>query len=518
MMYAAQYWEPLSDVQARAPGWVASAQPTCLLAYNEPDNTGANGGSNTSTNDVLGAWPYIQALNVPIVSPACATTYGDWMYNFYTMIAANNYRVDYTAVHMYQNPDASALIGNLQNVFNTWGRPVWLTEFSPVQWSSTATRTWSEQSDYNFLAEFMWIAEDNVWFKRYAIFPFSGTPSANPWDIDDHRGDFFLADGATLTPYGELYATWDANRTVQTRTPYLIHNLATSFRLTATNSSSAPQSSSIRVRDASAQWALLPAQTANRYYIISLIDGRRLRDSSGTINLAPVGTTGTAVEWWFNGPDGKGYYYIDNTAASRSVRATGTAPAVSFSMINDPAPSTATQWRLVKPYQPVTIATATPPVVSVTYSNSSAQLTWSGNGSFYNVYRSTTSGGSYVQIASLSRNNSFSDGNLQNGSTYYYLVSALNILGEQSAYSTEVVARPASNDSQPVNFYLASNGAKNGIQFNWATDHIGWRLMINTNSLSQPNWIAVTNSETTNQMWLPMDSSQAGVFFRLVYP
>ena len=518
MMYAAQYWEPLSDVQARAPGWVASAQPTCLLAYNKPDNTGANGGSNTSTNDVLGAWPYIQALNVPIVSPACATTYGDWMYNFYTMIAANNYRVDYTAVHMYQNPDASALIGNLQNVFNTWGRPVWLTEFSPVQWSSTATRTWSEQSDYNFLAEFMWIAEDNVWFKRYAIFPFSGTPSANPWDIDDHRGDFFLADGATLTPYGELYATWDANRTVQTRTPYLIHNLATSFRLTATNSSSAPQSSSIRVRDASAQWALLPAQTANRYYIISLIDGRRLRDSSGTINLAPVGTTGTAVEWWFNGPDGKGYYYIDNTAASRSVRATGTAPAVSFSMINDPAPSTATQWRLVKPYQPVTIATATPPVVSVTYSNSSAQLTWSGNGSFYNVYRSTTSGGSYVQIASLSRNNSFSDGNLQNGSTYYYLVSALNILGEQSAYSTEVVARPASNDSQPVNFYLASNGAKNGIQFNWATDHIGWRLMINTNSLSQPNWIAVTNSETTNQMWLPMDSSQAGVFFRLVYP
>ena len=518
MMNAAQYWEPLSDIQSRAPGWVASAQPTCLLAYNEPDNSVAAGGSNTSTNDVLGAWPYIQALNVPIVSPACANTYGDWMYNFFTMIAASNYRVDYTAVHMYQTPNASALISNLQNVYNTWGRPVWITEFSPVDWNGN--QSWTENDDYNFLAEFMWMAEDNVWLKRYAIFPFSGTNPNPPYAsvTAGYRGNFFLADGATLAPYGELYATWDANRTLQTRTPFLIHNLATSFRLISTNGFSAPQPATIYTREAAAQWALLPAQTANRYYIISLKDGRRLRDSGGTINLAPVSTTGTAVEWWMNGPDSKGYYYIDNTAASQSVRATGTAPAISFSMINDPAPSTATQWRLIKPFQPVTIATATPPVVGITYSNQSTQLTWSGNGSFYNVYRSTTSGSGYVQIASLITSNSFSDGNLQNGSTYYYLVNALNILGEQFAYSTEVVARPASNDSQPVNFYLASNGAKNGIQFNWATDHIGWRLMINTNNLSQPNWIAVTNSETTNQMRLPMDTSQAGVFFRLVYP
>jgi hypothetical protein len=518
MMNAAQYWEPLSDIQSRAPGWVASAEPTCLLAYNEPDNTAANGGSNTSTNDVLGAWPYIQALNMPIVSPACANTYGDWMYNFYTMIAANSYRLDYTAVHLYQTPNASALISNLQNVYNTWGRPVWLTEFSPVDWNGN--QGWTENDDYNFLAEFMWMAEDNVWLKRYAIFPFSGTNPNPPYTsvTAGYRGNFFLADGATLAPYGELYATWDANRTLQTRTPFLIQNLGTSFRLTSTNSFSAPQPATIYMRDASAQWALLPAQTANRYYIISLKDGRRLRDSSGNINLAPIGTTGTTVEWWMNGPDSKGYYYIDNTAASQSVRATGTAPAISFSMINDPAPSTATQWRLVKPYQPVTIVTAAPPVVSITYSNSSAQLTWLGNGSFYNVYRSTASGSGYVQIASLITSNGFSDGNLQNGSTYFYLVSALNILGEQSAYSAEVAARPASSDSQPVNFYLASKGAQNGIQFNWATDHIGWRLMINTNNLSQPNWIAVTNSETTNQMWLPNDSSQAGVYFRLVYP
>ena len=306
MMNAAQYWEPLSDIQARAPGWVASAEPTCLLAYNEPDNTGANGGSNTSTNDVLGAWPYIQALNLPIVSPACANTFNSWMYNFYTMIAANNYRVDYTAVHMYQPPNASALIGNLQTVYTTWGRPVWLTEFSPVDWNQN--QGWTEDDDYNFLAEFMWLAEGNEWLKRYAIFPFSGTNPNPPYTsvTAGYRGNFFQSDGATLTPYGELYATWDANTNLQTRTPYLIHNLGTSFRLTSTNGFNMPQSATIYSRDATAQWALLPSPTANQYYIISLNDGRRLRNNSGTLDLAPFGTTGAAVQWWMNGPDSKG--------------------------------------------------------------------------------------------------------------------------------------------------------------------------------------------------------------------
>jgi hypothetical protein len=515
MMNAAQYWEPLSDIQSRAPGWVASAEPTCLLAYNEPDNSAANGGSNTSTNDVLGAWPYIQALNMPVVSPACATTYGDWMYNFFSLIASNNYRVDYTAVHLYQQPNASALIGNLQTVYNTWGRPVWLTEFSPVDWN--ANQGWTEDDDYNFLAEFMWLAEGNEWFKRYAIFPFSGTNPNPPYTsvTAGYRGNFFQADGVTLTPYGELYATWDANTNLQTRTPFLIHNLGTSFRLTSTNGFSAPQPATIYTRDASAQWALLPSPTANQYYIISLKDGRRLRNNGGTPNLAPVGTTGTAVQWWMNGPDSKGYYYIDNLSASQSIRATGTAPAISFSMINDPAPSTATQWRLVKPYQPVTIITSAPPLVNIAYSSQSAQLTWTGNGSFYNVYRSTTSGGGYVKIVNLTTNNSYYDATLLNGLAYYYVVTALNILGEESSYSMEVVAHPASTVVQPISYTLLNNG----LQISWPADHVGWRLTINTSNLSDPSaWNTVINSTMTNEVWLPIDMAQSNVFFRLIYP
>jgi hypothetical protein len=518
MIYAAQYYEPLSDAQSRAAGWRNSPQPNYLLAYNEPDNSVANGGSNTSTNDVIAQWPQIEALDLPIVSPACANTFDAWQDSFFSLIAANNYRVDYTAAHEYVPPNASSLLGELYSLYTTFGRPVWLTEFSPVDWSGN--QGWTEDDDYNFLAEFMWTAESDEWLKRYSIFPFSGTNPNPPYTsvTAGYRGNFFQADGTTLTPYGELYSTWDGNTNLQIRTPYLIHNLGTSFRLTSTNAA-APLPATIYTRDATAQWALLPSPVTNLYYVISLNDGRRLRNNGGTPDLAPYGTTGTAVEWFLKGPNSLGYYYLDNLPASQNIQATGTAPAISFGMTSDSATTSASEWRLIKPYAPVTILTSSPPAVSISYSNQSATLSWIGNGNFYNVYRTTVSGGGYIKIASLVTNLTYLDGSVQNGTAYYYVVTALNILGEESAYSTEMVARPASTVSPAVTASSFNNGGRNGIQFGWPPDHTGWRLLMNTNGLlDSAAWTPVSNSASTNQIWLPFDPNQTSVFFQLVYP
>jgi hypothetical protein len=505
-------WEPLSDVQSRSGGWRSQAPPACLLTYNEPDNTSQ---ANMTTSQVIGLWPQLQALGVPLVSPAMQNSYDSWAYNFFNLIATNNYRVDYTAVHFYVPPNAFSLINNLHTVYTTWGRPVWLTEFSPVDWSNT--QSWSEDDDYNFLAEFMWQSESEDWLKRYAIFPFSGTNNASPWVNNGYRGNFFLADAATLSPYGELYATWDADLALHARIPYIVHNLGTSFRLTDTSASSRPSASTIYVRNVTTEWALLPAPAANHWYIISLNDGRRLRNNGGTLDLAPVGTTNATVDWWFNGPDGSGYYYLDNLAVSQSIRGSGTAPLIGFGMINDPSPSAATQWRLIKPYQPPTIAIATPPSLSITYSNQNATLIWAGNGSFYNVYRSTIPGGPYTNIVNATTNRTYLDGTVQNGIAYYYVVTAMNILGEESTYSTEVVARPASTTIIPLNFSISANSPN--LQFNWPFDHTGWRLMMNTNSLGNPGaWFAIAGSASTNQVWLLFDATQSYVFFRLIYP
>jgi fibronectin type 3 domain-containing protein len=146
-------------------------------------------------------------------------------------------------------------------------------------------------------------------------------------------------------------------------------------------------------------------------------------------------------------------------------------------------------------------------------------LSWSGNGSFYNVYRSTNSGGGYIKIASLIPSLTYPDSTVQNGTAYYYVVTALNILGEESAYSAEVFARPASTAPQAIGVSLVNISGQNGIQFSWAADHIGWRLTMNTNDLgNSAAWFTVPNSAVTNQMWLPLDPAQTSAFFRLIYP
>ena len=70
-------------------------------------------------------------------------------------------------------------------------------------------------------------------------------------------------------------------------------------------------------------------------------------------------------------------------------------------------------------------------------------LSWTAvNGATgYNVKRSTTSGGPYITVGPNVTPTSLTDSGLTNGTTYYYVVSALNAGGE-SANSAQVSATP----------------------------------------------------------------------------
>jgi hypothetical protein len=59
------------------------------------------------------------------------------------------------------------------------------------------------------------------------------------------------------------------------------------------------------------------------------------------------------------------------------------------------------------------------------------------------------------------------------------------------------------------------------MQFIWPTDHLGWKLQTQTNLLNTglgTNWSVVANSGATNQVLLPVVTTNASVFFRLTYP
>jgi autotransporter-associated beta strand protein len=516
MVYDAEYWETVGTADGLDSGWLAKPQPAYVMAYNEPDNATQ---SDTATNTAIANWAAIEALNLPLVGPGTQDTEDAWENSFYQLIGTNKYRVDYASVHEYVPPNASSLISDCQSVYNTYGRPVWLTEFSPVDWSSC--ECWSEDDDYNFLAEFMWQAQGQAWFRRYAIFPFSNTNPDSPWVDNGFTGSVFLSDGQTLSPYGELYATWDADMTLHTQIPYIMHNLATSFRLTGTNTISTPQASTIYTRNATTEWALLAAADGH-YYIISLNDGRRLSDTNGSLGLAPIGTVGSSVEWTFTGPTSSGYYYIGNPAGGHNLNGSGTAPAISFGLVSSGTQTTATQWRFVKPYQAVTINTNdnTPATPSATPGSGSVTLGWTGGGGapYFNVYRGTNSGGPYSRIAAALTQNTLLDSSVSNGVAYYYVVTAMNLLGVESAYSGEATATPSSMTPTNITFTVAVGSS---LQLSWPGDHTGWTLQVQTNTINTgltANWQNVPGSTTTNQILIPIIPANGGAFYRLMHP
>ncbi len=119
--------------------------------------------------------------------------------------------------------------------------------------------------------------------------------------------------------------------------------------------------------------------------------------------------------------------------------------------------------------EPDTDPPAAPTGLTATANNARVDLNWSDNSepdlAGYTVFRADTAGGPYTSLAPGLAASVYSDTGVVNGTTYYYVVTATDTSGNESANSNEVEATPvATAGPEPIDFDLFEIESYGGTQ------------------------------------------------------
>lgn len=169
-----------------------------LLGFNEPDQAKQG---NLTVEAVLAAWPALQETGLRLGSPGCVHPDKQWMIDFMTRADALKYRVDFVCVHSYGGPNVAALVKRLTDVYERFGRPLWITEFGVGDWKAKTVQEnqHSAATVQAFMKECLPALEELKFLERYAWFPAATTSAPLGTSALFNPDD-------SLTALGELYA------------------------------------------------------------------------------------------------------------------------------------------------------------------------------------------------------------------------------------------------------------------------------------------------------------------------
>jgi hypothetical protein len=155
----------------------AKSLGSTLLAFNEPD---LGGQANMPVDQALSLWPQLESTGMRLSAPAVAyggDTPGGWLDQFMSGAAARGYRVDFIPLHWYGGDFSAAatdeLRGYLQAVYDRYHKPIWLTEYALIDFSTGTPRYPSEQEQVTFVQNSTAMLNGLSFVERYAWFSLS---------------------------------------------------------------------------------------------------------------------------------------------------------------------------------------------------------------------------------------------------------------------------------------------------------------------------------------------------------
>ncbi len=140
---------------------------------------------------------------------------------------------------------------------------------------------------------------------------------------------------------------------------------------------------------------------------------------------------------------------------------------------------------------------AAPTGLAATAQSTEVSLTWNASttASSYNVKRSTAAGGPYTKVANSTVTSDLDSG-LTNGTTYYYVVSAVNTNGE-SANSAEVSATPkAAIPPAPTGLTATPGNAQVVLSWTASTGATSYHVKRSTTAGGPYTQVVTTNATT----------------------
>ncbi len=165
----------------------------------------------------------------------------------------------------------------------------------------------------------------------------------------------------------------------------------------------------------------------------------------------------------------------------------------------------------------VTISSAPPPPPTLLASLPAwraVTLTWSGppEANSFNVKRSRTPAGTYEVIAIGVTANSYTDTGLDDGTTYYYVVSSMNLSGESVNSNEGNATTPA-----PPQLSTAYDPAGGQLTLSWPAWATNSTVYTSTNLASPTFWLPITDAAVPrgNVLMLTLPATNGIQFFRL---